>query len=59
MKSQASSDAPLIPFPDFQKVAKKVLSVSKEESGKQMRDFQKSNLKGAANKPKQKAKKAA
>jgi len=61
MKSQSTSNnTPLIPFADFQKVAAKVLSVSKKESDKQLRDFQESNPKGTAQKPRNgKMKKAA
>jgi ABC-type transporter MlaC component len=47
----------LLPFSDFQKIAAKVLSVSKEDSDKQMEEFQASNPNGKtkkAEKPKQK-----
>jgi len=44
-KHQAASEVPLISFGDFQKVVKKVLSVSKPESDKQLAEFQASNLK--------------
>jgi len=62
MKSQSPSpdNTPLIPFADFQKIAAKVLSVSKEESDKQLRQFQAANPKSEKNKPKRrKGKKAA
>ncbi|MDF2439096.1 MAG: hypothetical protein JWN98_80 [Abditibacteriota bacterium] len=49
-QSKSNTDAPLIPFSDFQAIAAKVLSVSKEESDKQLEKFQASNPKGKAQK---------
>jgi hypothetical protein len=44
-KHQSADDVPLIPFGDFKLAVKKVLSVSKQESDKQLARFQASNLK--------------
>lgn len=53
MKNQSQSpETPLLPFSDFQKIAAKVLSVSKEESDEQMQRFQAENPKGKAKKSK-------
>jgi hypothetical protein len=43
-KHQSAEDVPLIPLGDFKNVVKKVLSVSKQESDKQLAEFQSSNL---------------
>jgi hypothetical protein len=44
-KHQSADDVPLIPFGDFKNVVKKVLSVSKPESDRQLAELQASNLK--------------
>jgi hypothetical protein len=44
-KHQSADNVALIPFGDFKKVVKKVLSVSKTESDRQLAEFQASNLK--------------
>jgi hypothetical protein len=44
-KTQSASDVPLIPFQNFRKTAKRILSNSKRESDKQLADFQASNAK--------------
>jgi hypothetical protein len=44
-KHQSAEDIPLIPIGDFKLAVKKVLSVSKRESDKQLARFQASNLK--------------
>jgi hypothetical protein len=44
-KHQSANDVPLMPFGDFKEAVKKVLSVSKRESDKQLARFQSSNLK--------------
>jgi hypothetical protein len=44
-KHQLADDVPLIPIGDFKLAIKKVLSVSKKESDKQLARFQASNLK--------------
>ncbi len=43
-KHQSADDVPLIPIGDFKRAAKKVLSVSKAESDRQLAAFQASNL---------------
>jgi hypothetical protein len=43
-KHLSADDLPLIPLGDFKIAAKKVLSVSKKESDKQLAKFQASNL---------------
>jgi hypothetical protein len=43
-KHQSADEVPLIPFGDFKKAVKKVLSNSKAESDKQLTEFQASNL---------------
>lgn len=50
MKPQSNTNTPLIPLSDFQQIAAKVLSVSKEESDKQLEKFQASNPKGKGQK---------
>jgi len=49
-KKSDSSSTELLPFEQFQEVAKQVLSVSKEKSDEQLERFQKTNPK--AKKPK-------
>ena len=44
-KHQSADDVPLIPFGDFKRAVKKVLSNSKVDSDKQLAEFQASNLK--------------
>lgn len=44
-KRQAADDIQLIPFDGFKTTVKKVLSVSKAESDKELAEFQASNLK--------------
>jgi hypothetical protein len=41
---QSADDVPLIPLGDFKNVVKKVLSVSKPESDRQLAELQASNL---------------
>lgn len=43
-KHQSADDVPLIPLGDFKNVVKKVLSVSKPESDRQLAELQASNL---------------
>jgi hypothetical protein len=45
MPKQAAADIPLVPFDDFKKAVKKILSNTKVESDRQMAEFQASNLK--------------
>lgn len=40
MNKSRSADVPLIPFSEFKKVAKKILSVTKEESDRQLAEYQ-------------------
>jgi hypothetical protein len=42
---QAAADIPLVPFDDFKKSVRKILSSTKAESDRQMAEFQASNLK--------------
>jgi hypothetical protein len=42
MNEKLHKDTPLIPFSEFKEAAKKILSVSKEESDRQLEEFQES-----------------
>ena len=44
-RKQAASDVPLASMSDFQKAVRKVLSNTKQESDKQLAEFQAGNLK--------------
>ncbi|MGD1084347.1 MAG: hypothetical protein ABSA47_06275 [Verrucomicrobiota bacterium] len=43
-KHQAADEIPLIPFEDFKKSVKQILSNTKAESDRQLAEFQASNL---------------
>jgi hypothetical protein len=43
-KHQSAKDVPLVPFDDFKKSVKKILSNTKAESDRQLAEFQASNL---------------
>jgi hypothetical protein len=44
-KHQSAKDVRLVPFDDFRKCVKKILSNTKAESDRQLAEFQASNLK--------------
>ena len=44
-KYQSANDVPLVPFGEFKKSFKKLLSNTKKESDRQLAEFQASNLK--------------